>query len=263
MKEADSLTHRDDIRRENGIFQHILPCILIVAVFIGISPFVFSSKWVSSSDFHACIEITSSFIAIIAGISCIVYYLGIKSRYFLIIGLGFFISGSEDFIHGLFSFKRLFEDTGVDFSRYIPGTYVTGRILLALCVIGAEITDSYLRTTKNLKFEVAISTAIALVIGGGMTMLAFSLPLPKFIYPDNMIARPLDFISAMLFVIAFIFTVRRLYRYRDIFSSMLLACILLNVGGQIYMSFSKKLFDVFLTSLTGRTLSATAHRYSA
>lgn len=247
MKKTDTLIDYNNACRENGILQHILPSILIAAVFIGISPFVFSSEWVSSSDFHACIEMTSSFIAIIAGISCIVYYFGMKSRYFLIIGLGFFISGSEDFIHGLFAFKRLFEGTGVDFSRYIPGTYVTGRILLAVCIIVAEITDIYFRTikTKRLKSEAVISTAVALVIGGGMTMLAFSLPLPKFIYPDNMIARPVDFISAILFVIAFVFTARRLYKCRDIFSGMLLACILLNAGGQIYMSFSKKLFDIF------------------
>jgi len=85
----------------------IILYLLIAIGFVAIGPRVFASTWVSSSDFHSCIEISSSFIAIIAGIACLMYYFGFKSRFYLICGLGFFICGSGDFIHGLLSFHCL------------------------------------------------------------------------------------------------------------------------------------------------------------
>ena len=228
-----------------SIFHFVLFYILILLIFIAISPKLFSSGWVSSSDFHACIEISSSFIAIIAGLACIIYYFGMKSRYFLIVGLGFFISGSEDFIHGIFAFKRIFENTNINFSIYIPGTYVAGRCMLAALIIIGGIFDKQIDDSETVRREIVVFSMAALIFGGLLTGLAFKLPLPEFIYPDNLISRPVDFFSAILFTIAFFVISKKFYNHRDIFSGMLLACILLNICGQIYMSFSKKLFDIF------------------
>jgi len=217
---------------------------VIVLAFLGMSPRTVASEWISSSDFHACIEISSSLIAIIAAVACLIYYFGLKSRYFLIIGLGFFICGSEDFIHGVLSFKRLFEGSGVDLSRFIPGTYVAGRVMLALTIICATLLEKNLTPPDQIKREAIGFSCIAVLLGGGVTALAFSLPLPAFIFPDNAISRPVDLFSAGLFLVALLLAMRRFIRVRDIFSGMLLACILLNLGGQIYMSFSKQLFDI-------------------
>lgn len=230
---------------KGNIIRFILLYGVIAASFLAIGPRVFSSEWVSSSDFHACIEIASSFIAIIAAIACLIYYFGLKSRYFLIIGLGFFICGSEDFIHGILGFKRLFEASGVDLSHFVPGTYVAGRIMLAVAIIVAILLERNLTPPDKITREAITYSAIAVVLGGGATALAFSLPLPAFIYPENIISRPVDLVSAGLFLIAFLLATMRFVRVRDTFSGMLLACILLNLGGQIYMSFSKRLFDVF------------------
>lgn len=219
--------------------------VLIMLVFIAISPHIFTSSWVSSSDFHACIEISSSFIAFIAAIACLMYYFGMKSRYFLIIGLGFLICGSEDLVHGIFGFKRLFAESVVDFSRFIPGTYVAGRSMLAIMIIAAALLENTLKAKERVQKEAVIFSSIAILLGVGATVLAFKIPLPRFIYPENIISRPVDFISAMLFIVAFLIIMKRFLLHRDIFSGTLLACILLNIGGQAYMSFSKQLFDVF------------------
>ena len=220
-------------------------CGLIVLVFIAIGPRVFASDWVSSSDFHACIEISSSFIALIAAGACLVYYFGQGGRFFLIVGLGFFVCGSEDLLHGIFGFKRLFADSGVDFSRFIPGTYVAGRTVLAVMIIAAAVLEPLLPRRKRLRWEAGVFSALALALGGGATALAFTLPLPQFIYPEQTISRPVDFISALLYAAAFAIILRRFLSHRDVFSGSLLACILLNLGGQVYMSFSKQLFDIF------------------
>lgn len=218
---------------------------LIVLAFVAIGPRVFSSEWVSSSDFHACIEICSSFIALIAALACLAYYFGQHNRYFLIVGLGFFICGSEDLIHGILGFERLTASSEVDFSRFIPGTYVAGRTMLAVLIIAAALLEPLLRKRKPSKWEVAVISVVALGIGGGTTVLATMLPLPQLIHPEKLISRPVDFVSAILFSVALVITLRRYLDHRDVFTGSLLACIVLNLGGQVYMSFSKQLFDVF------------------
>ncbi|MDY6934714.1 MAG: response regulator [Spirochaetota bacterium] len=243
-----SLTRGRDNSRKI-IIRFTICYIIIILLFIAIGPHIFSSDWISSSDFHACIEISSSIIAIIAAIACLIYFFGFENRYFLIIGLGFLICGSEDLIHGIFGFQHLFEDTGIDWAtnikKFIPGTYVAGRSVLAISIIAAALLEDRLKKVENIRGEALNISIIAIMMGGGATALAFVLPLPDFIYPENIISRPVDFISSILFTAAFFLILKRFLFHRDIFSGMLTACILLNIGGQVYMSFSKQLFDVF------------------
>ncbi len=126
---------------------------LLIGLALAIGPAVFSSAWISSSDFHACIEMSSSFIAIIAG------------------------------IFGLFYF-----------------------------------------------------------LAKGST---FHLPLPQLIFSQQLIARPLDLISILVFLFAFVLGYKRLLVQKDSFTHFLLLSILLNALGQFYMSFSQQLFDIF------------------
>ena len=123
MSISENTLNKTEKSQEVNIILFALLYIMIAFFFLAIGPRVFSSEWVSSSDFHACIEISSSFIAIIAAIACLIYYFGLKNRYFLIIGLGFFICGSEDFIHGILGFSRLFGTTDpvfIKLSEFTP-----------------------------------------------------------------------------------------------------------------------------------------------
>ena len=219
--------------------------ILIGLLFFAIGPGVFSSTWVSSADFHSCIEMVGSLFALSAGVAALLYFLALKNRYFLVIGLGFLIAGSEDLIHGILSWDRLFEGTDVDFSRFIPGTYVAGRTVLAVMTMLAPVLENSLKKVKNEIREACVFSSVAALFGGGATALAFLLPLPQFIYPERVISRPVDFISALLFLAAFVLILRRYLRRRDVFSGVIAASLLFNLGGQIYMSFSKQLYDVF------------------
>lgn len=230
-----------NIRYRSSGFQYLALLILALAI----APWVFNSDWVSSSDFHACIEMSSSLIAIIAGIAGIIYFFGMGNTFFLVVGLGFFISGSEDLVHGFFGFKRLWAESGVDFSRFIPGTYVTGRLLLGTMCIIAIITERTITDPVQIKNTAKLLIPLSLLIGGGLTLIAFNLPLPKFVHPERFISRPLDFISAIIFLIAFALGLRRLLKFRDTFTHFLLLSLLINCFGQVYMSFSKQLFDIF------------------
>jgi PAS domain S-box-containing protein len=45
-------------------------------------------------------------LAILAGFACLMYYLGYRNKYFLILGIVYFFSGSVDIIQGIISFER-------------------------------------------------------------------------------------------------------------------------------------------------------------
>ncbi len=223
------------------VFQYAL--LLVIAVAIG--PLIFSSNWVSSSDFHACIEMSSSLIAITVGIAGIVYFFSMRSTFFLIVGLGFFISGSEDLVHGFLSFERLWTAGSVDFSRAIPGTYATGRLLLGFFVIAAILFEKTISDTAQQKKQALIFISSSIILSSVMTWVAYLLPLPQFIFPDRLISRPVDFISAIIFLIAFGLGYKKLLVHRHIFTHFLLLSMLFNAFGQIYMSFSKQLYDIY------------------
>ena len=231
-----------DAKRKN-INAYIVSYILIGLAFIAIGPIVFSSEWMSCADSHSTIEITSSIIAFMAGISCLMYYVGQRERYYLVISMGFFICGGEGLAHGLIGWTKLF--AGTDVTRFDPGTYVTIRSMLAVMVITAAFLERRLGGTINLRREAAIFSSMACCIAIGIAVLAAALPLPRLIFPDRVISRPVDLFSALLLLTAFVLTWRRFRARREIFSGTLMPCILLNMGGQIYMSFSKQLYDIF------------------
>lgn len=229
----------------NGMKNYIILYVAIVFVFMAVRPMLITSDWTSSNEFHACIEMCSALISMIAGVACLTFFISSQSRYFLIIGVGFFVCGSEGLVHGILSFERLFENSDVDLSRFIPGTYVAGRLTLVSMIIAAALLEDRMKTAIIAKREAVMFTTIGVLIGGGLTVLAFLIDLPRFVYPERFISRPLDFVSAMLFLIAFALTINRFLVKKDIFTGMLVASILLSLGGQIYMSFSKQLFDVY------------------
>ncbi len=227
--------------KPSWLFQYAL----LFGIAIAISPPIFSSNWVSSSDFHATIEMSSALIAILVGITSIVYFFSLKSTFFLIVGLGYFITGSEDLVHGFLSLERIWTADNVDFSRAIPGTYVTGRLLLGFFVIAAVLFEKTISDPAQQKKQALIFISSSIILSSVMTWVAFLLPLPQFIFPDHLISRPIDFLSAIIFFIAFGLGYKRLLEHRNSFTHFLLLSMLLNAFGQCYMSFSKQLYDIY------------------
>jgi signal transduction histidine kinase len=242
MNRTQSLAERG---YEANISTYMVFYTFIVLGFAFVGPLVSSSDWVSSSDFHSCIEIFGSLIAVIAGFASLVYYFGTGSRFYLIVGLGFFLCGSEDLIQGIVGFERLFEGSSIDLSGFLPGTYAAGRLSLVIMIIIAALLETRLKPTLFIKQEAVLFISIAALVSSASIALAFSFDFSQLMYPESTISRPIDFFLALIFVFAFYLIGKRFLAKRDIFSGMLLACILLNIGGLIYMSFSKQLFDAY------------------
>lgn len=223
---------------------YIIAYLAIAILFLLIKPWVFSSNWVTSHDFHSLLEIVQTFIAIGVGVISIMYFLVWNNLFYLLIGLGFSTAAGNDLIHGILSYVPLLADVNVDLSRFMPATYVLGKCCLASIIIAAPLLENLKPDIKKKGIKPAVIFSVSVFIASGsLTALAFFISLPQFIYPEKLISRPVDFFSAILFAIAFGLVFKRFLAKRDIFSGLILTSIMFNCGGQIYVSFSKQLFD--------------------
>lgn len=228
-----SLKDRRELERVD-IRYYVLAYVVIAAVFLAIGPMVLTSDRISSIDYYASIKIAGSLVAMIAGIGCLMYYFGSRNRNFLLIGLGFFVCGTEDLVHGILGWQGVIDD-----SSFIQSTYVAGRLTLGVMIIAATLLETRGRPTENTGREAAVFTLAAGLLGCGTALLAFSMSLPRFSNPEYM-----NYALAAVFAVGLVLVGKRFFLKRDIFSGMLVACIMFNLGGQIYMSFSEVIFDL-------------------
>jgi len=219
--------------------------LLILVGFILLADWATHVGWKTGNDFHTSVEIMGSLVAILGGVVCLLYFLGLKERFYLVVSLGFFVAGVEDLAHGIISSQRFFEDPGVDFSRFIPATYVSGRFALALLIILAPVLEHRLKKFGSLKKEAILISVMAFLLGGGLVGIALAFPVPQLIFPGMADSRPMDFLSTITFLGALAILIKRYRERRDIFTRMLIASVVFNIGGQFYMSFSKELYDSY------------------
>lgn len=230
---------------KNSIHGFVTFYVLIGIILIGLSPWISSSAWIGSSDFHSGIKIVGSLVAIIAGIFCLLHFISLRSRFYLTLSLGFFISGSGDFVYGLIGIGSLFNKSSGELSKVLPATFFIGQLIFVTILIFTILLEDKLRKIMLIKNEALILITSATFFGVGITFFTTTLKLPRFIYPEMGLSRPFDFILALLFCLAFLLLLQRYLRIRDIFSGMILSYILLNLGCHIYLAFSKQLYDSF------------------
>jgi len=217
---------------------------LIALTFITIGPSVFSSLHSGSGDLHHGLDIIGSCLALIAATVCFTHYLGLHNRFHLIIGLGFLLCGSQVLLHGLIAGDNQIHKNNVYLSQFINESRGSGLTVLVILSLTAVVLEPFLANVKRLRWEVLYCTGAAVLIGLIVAMIPFMMPVSHFIFPDWTIARPLEFVSALLFAVTFILMVRRFLSHRDVFTGSIAACLLLIFGGQLYMSFSRQSFDV-------------------
>ncbi len=217
-------------------------------VLMSLFPVLENSNYKSSADFHSIIEITGSMIGLVVGLAFMLRFYTMGNRLYLFIGLAFFINGIEDLIHGCLAFRFLSQWFGMPastFKQFIPGTYVTGRILHGVLLILAPLAPALWGQCNNPKKETIWTSTIVLALTAVATFFAFITPLPRFIYPDNLISRPVDLLSAGVLFIAMLGLLHYFKKTRDPITWWIALSLGINVVGQIQMSFSKSLFDAF------------------
>jgi len=227
---------------------YLIVLALITVLFASIYPLLAKSPYKGSTDLHATIEMVGALFGLVAGFALIVRFYTLNNRFHLFVGLAFFVNGAEDLAHGLLSFRYLQQWTGLPASsleRFIPGTYVAGRLLLGILLLLAPFATRWTGESLNPKRETKWTSLTVLLITIVVTVTAFQLPLPRFIYPDRLISRPVDFLSAIVLLVTGLVFLLKYHRGRDMLTWWLLLSIAVNVVGQFMMSFSKALYDPF------------------
>ncbi len=241
-----------------GIFESVYNSVQIrnrlcalVLVLVGLLmfyPLLAGGEYRSSSDFHAAVEMVGSLIGLAAGVLLIMRFCVMGDRFQLYIGLAFFVNGAEDLAHGVLAFRYTHAWLGLDpgaVQQFIPGTYVTGRILFGVILLLAPFMPVWMGRSGNPRKEAKLIGLIVGLLTIAVTVLAFMLPLPKFVFPDRFISRPVDLISAMIMAVALSLFILRFRKQRELLVWWVTLSIGIHMVGQIHMSFSKDLFDPF------------------
>ena len=219
-----------------------------VLILVGVYPLLDGATYQGSEDGHAAIEMAGSLLGLMAGIALMIRFYAVGSRFDLFVGLAFLVNGAEDLAHGLLAFDHIHGLAGlstVTLEQAIPATYVAGRLLMGVLLLIAPLAAGRFGEGTRPRRE-ALSTSLAVVIVATLaTGLAFAVPLPRFIYPDRLIARPVDVGSALVFVAAFVAFSLTYHRGRDKMVWWLLLAIGVHAAGQFVMSFSRALYDPF------------------
>jgi signal transduction histidine kinase/CheY-like chemotaxis protein len=226
-----------------------LAVLVLIAVLLGsVHPWLAKSSYRGSPDLHAAIEMTGAVLGLIAGFALVTRFFALGNHFHVFIGMAFLVNGAEDFVHGLLAFEAFHVLTGTATSglkQFIPGTYVTGRLLLGGLLLLAPFANRLLGESRNPRHDTRWVSLIVLLVAVLVTALAFRVPLPKFVFPDWPISRPVDLLSAIVLAGALVCFLREYLRSRDVLCWWIMLSIAVNMVGQALMSFSKELYDPF------------------
>ena len=237
-------------RQKRNRFVAIMVCLALLA---SVGPLIAGSTVQEGTDAHkladahGMVEWIGALFALVVGLALVMHFAALGNRLYLFIGLAFFVNGAEDLVHGLLCLAGGHQWLGAEhaqLAQFIPGTYVTGRLMFGILLVLAPFAPRMLGTSRSPKRETILVSSIVLAATLVATAVAFMLPLPQFIYPNSAISRPVDFVSAAVLVAAFIVFAQYYRRHGEAICWWILLSIGVNIIGQLMMSFSKSLFDV-------------------
>ncbi len=249
MQHVSGIQHtvfNSSVSFKSGKYYHIIFIGVWIVVLASIFPFLIQSSYMGSADLHGMIEMVGAICGMVSGFIFIVHFWALSSRLFLFIGLAFFINGAEDFAHGFMGFSSFHDWIGLPVSslaKFIPGTYVTGRFVMATILSVVPFLPIMSGKSHNSHTEALWICPITVIIVSLLTVGVFYLPLPQFIFPDWAISRPVDFLSAFIFCMALFGIIRLYHRTYNLLILCVAFSIAANTVGQFIMSFSRVLFD--------------------
>lgn len=171
-------------------------------------PRILNSSWVSNSDLHSLLEFWAATIAFTAAATVLIHFFATGRRFFLLISLGFTLQGTGDLVHAIYSFSRIWPAERAGIVNFVPVTYVTGRLILIVCILLALYLEKKASIAENKVKEALIYNFFGFLLAAIVTTIIINSPLPRFILPGQIISRPVDFIAAIIYLVAFFLFVR-------------------------------------------------------
>lgn len=203
-------------------------------------------QFMTGSFIHSLLEWSAVCVALFIALGAIVHYSQNGQTSTPVICLVLVCAGAMDAFH-ILAADRLIPSIA-DNHSFIPFTWALSRFFNATITIigvGLLVFTEQLSVRKRTGLVLTISSLFALIGGGLIVFCATRSQLPASIFPANMIARPWDVPSLILFVFAALFVIpAALKKHRNIFLFTLWISMIPQIATQLYMAFgSRELFD--------------------
>ena len=209
-------------------------------------PVVDSSGWRSSSDVHALMEFASSLLAITAGIMVLLHFCTTGHCFFLIISVGFVLIGTEEFVHAIFSFNRIWFEIHPNFILSISTTWLAGHFILLTSFFIALIFGEKEIVPVKRKLYAVVYNSIGFIFAASLTLLIFYFPsLPGFVQLGSISKKLIELSFAFLFFFVFLFYFR-IYLRQQSPSPLLwgiIACIIFRILVHIFVFNAQAFYD--------------------
>ncbi|HET6715668.1 MAG TPA: ATP-binding protein [Nitrososphaeraceae archaeon] len=269
-KRTDSSSARETIQTQMRSFLRSVHFRYIIIPSVALSAITFAStlspnSWVVSDADHFYFEIFAVILSTIVAFYCITRAYTLNEKFSLFVGIGFSTIAVIDFLHAVFSYGAV---GNTEFLTYfIPQTWFAGRTFLgAMLVIavakyapkvgqqdgqqieeGEEdpqgINNLHAKSgQKKLDRTLLLSLVVIAFLGTSVVAISFFTIFPGIVLPYSL-ARPYENPSLILFSIAlFLFYKKKLYNSNDAFYKGILGALIIDVFGQIIMSYSSTNF---------------------
>jgi signal transduction histidine kinase len=255
-----SLSSQPDFGKYDTLIKYTLvPSIpLSIIAILCINP----DTWVLSEIHHFYIELFAVLLAAILSFYYIARARTLNDKFSLFIGIGFLANALIDLLHVVISFTYMNEFMFLKY--FIPQTWFAGRIFLgAMFVIAiagypllssvsrkpnggilAEPENRTVERPEKIPKVLVWSLVILTIAAGGVTISSLFVVFPGSVLDDFPIHRPYEIPPLALFVVALLYFYKnKLYRKSDVFYKGVLAAIVIDIFGQIIMSYSTTSFD--------------------
>ena len=269
-KRADSSSARESTQTLMRSFLRSVHFRYIIIPSVVLSAITFAStlspnSWVVSDADHFYFEIFAVILSTIVAFYCITRAYTLNEKFSLFVGIGFSTIAVIDFLHAVFSYGAVGKTEFLTY--FIPQTWFAGRTFLgAMLVIavakyapkvgqqdgqqieeGEEdpqgINNLHAKSgQKKLDRTLLLSVVVIAFLATSVVAISFFTIFPGIVLPYSL-ARPYENPSLVLFSIAlFLFYKKKLYNSNDAFYKGILGALIIDVFGQIIMSYSSTNF---------------------
>ncbi len=236
------------------------------------------TTWVSSEIHHFYVELFAVILAAILSFYYIARARTLNDKFSLFIGIGFLANALIDLLHVMVSY--IFMDDFLFLKYFIPQTWFVGRMFLSIMFVIAiagypslsrkpaakpalplsntEIDQQVSKEAstyptsftgdssnqKKIPKSLIASLVLLSIISTAAAVSSLYIVFPGSVMDNFAIVRPYEIPGLVLFLVAlFYFYKNQLYKKSDVFYKGILGSLVIDIFGQIIMSYSSESFD--------------------
>ncbi|MFL6421799.1 MAG: ATP-binding protein [Nitrososphaeraceae archaeon] len=210
---------------------------------------------------HFYFEMVAVILSAIVAFYCITRAYTLREKFSLFVGIGFVTITIIDFLHAVFSFNAA--GNSIFLQYFIPQTWFAGRTFLAAMLVIAVLKyapliggakeeregqivydrQSHKEDDDRLHNTLLFPLITLAVLAISVVAFSFFTTFPIIVVTNSAIHRPYEIPSLALFSIALLYFYRKkIYKTNDFFYKGILGALIIDIFGEIIMSFSASNF---------------------